>query len=147
MGNTNNKVCTINNIRVGDIIYITLSRKDGLIVKWPHKTRRKYIVILGHDSDTLFLGYLLINSKSNKQRFPAISSSQYLLKRNIYPNILNYDSWLDCSEIFEIEISNFNYKIIRKAGQLTIQDLAGVLDLLKSSELISEEQKERFGII
>lgn len=135
-------------INVGDIIYVPLDEDDGLILKDGYKERRKYIVVIGFTPEGIAVGVLLINSKINSSKYSQeLMACQYpLLVRN-YKHILDYDSWLDCSDIFEIP----KLKIAGKGGQLkgTLldEDKEFIFRFLRETDVFDNATKKRYGII
>lgn len=135
-------------IKVGDIIYVPLDEEDGLILKNGYKERRKYIVIIGFTPDGIAVGALLINSKiAPTKHSKELFDCQYPLQARHYQSILAYDSWLDCSDIFEIH----KLKICEKKGiikgKLTEEDKGRVMDFLKETDVFDNATKRRYGII
>lgn len=105
----------MSSVKVGDIIYVSLNEEDGLILKDGYDSRRKYIVVIGFTPEGVAIGALLINSKiDSSKRTEELLNCQYLLLVCNYRNILDYDSWLDCSDIFELS----KLKITEKNGNL-----------------------------
>lgn len=99
----NKEKVDISSVKVGDIIYVSLDEEDGLILHNGYKDRLKYIVIIGFTPEGVAVGALLVNSKIDpSKRSPELSNCQYPLLHRNYNHILDYDSWLDCSDIFEI---------------------------------------------
>ena len=105
----------MSSVKIGDIIYVPLDEEDGLILKNGYDDRKKYIVIIGFTPEGVAIGALLINSEiDSSKRSEELLNCQYpLLVRN-YRSILDYDSWLDCSDIFELS----KLKITEKDGKL-----------------------------
>lgn len=105
----------MSSVKVGDIIYVSLNEEDGLILKDGYDSRRKYIVVIGFTPEGVAIGALLINSKiDSSKRTEELLNCQYPLLVCNYRNILDYDSWLDCSDIFELS----KLKITEKNGNL-----------------------------
>lgn len=145
---SNAEKVNISSVKIGDIIYVPLDEEDGLVLKDGYNTRKKYIVIIGFTSEGVAVGALLINSKIDpSKRTQELLGCQYPLLHRHYPTILDYDSWLDCSDIFELS----GVKIIRKNGLLkgclTDDDRERVMAFLKETDVIDNITKRRFGII
>ena len=105
----------MSSVKVGDIIYVSLNEEDGLILKDGYDSRRKYIVVIGFTPEGVAIGALLINSKiDSSKRTEELLNCQYPLLVCNYRNILDYDSWLDCSDILELS----KLKITEKNGNL-----------------------------
>lgn len=139
----------MSSVKIGDIIYVPLDEEDGLILKNGYDDRKKYIVIIGFTSEGVAIGALLINSEidSSKKRSEELLNSQYpLLVRN-YRSILDYDSWLDCSDIFELSKLKITEKDGKLKGCLTPEDRERVMAFLKETEVFDNATKKRYGII
>lgn len=65
-------------------------------------------------------------------------------KREVYPEFLDYDSYVDCGELFSIPIDRL--KQGEFFGFLTDEDRNGIFDLLETSDIFSTKQKKRYGI-
>lgn len=131
---------------IGDIAYMTLRRSDGLVLKDGYATRRKYVVIVGFTSEGNAVGALLINShiawiKSSGE----LLDYQYPIKRTSYVEFLDYDSWIDCSELFEIQSDRIKDESI--VGHLIDEDLSYVMECLKECPFIGNTEKKMFGLI
>lgn len=139
----------MSSVKIGDIIYVPLDEEDGLILKNGYDDRKKYIVIIGFTPEGVAIGALLINSEidSSKKRSEELLNSQYpLLVRN-YRSILDYDSWLDCSDIFELSKLKITEKDGKLKGCLTPEDKERVMAFLKETEVFDNATKKRYGII
>ena len=139
----------MSSVKIGDIIYVPLDEEDGLILKNGYDDRKKYIVIIGFTPEGVAIGALLINSEidSSKKRSEELLNSHYpLLVRN-YRSILDYDSWLDCSDIFELSKLKITEKDGKLKGCLTPEDRERVMEFLKETEVFDNATKKRYGII
>lgn len=138
----------MSSIKVGDIIYVPLDEEDGLILKDGYKERRKYIVIIGFTPEGIAVGALLINSEIDpSKRSQELLDCQYPLQARYYRNVLDYDSWLDCSDIFEIPNLKITDKDGKMKGSLTEEDRERVMDFLKETDVFDNATKRRYGII
>lgn len=138
----------ISSINVGDIIYVPLDEEDGLTLKKGYKERLKYIVIIGFTPDGVAVGVLLINSKIDpSKRSPELYACQYTLLHRNYSHILNYDSWLDCSDILEIPKLKITKKDGKIKGRLTEDDKERVMTFLKETDVFDNVTKRYYGII
>lgn len=138
----------MSSVKVGDIIYVPLDEEDGLILKDGYKDRLKYIVIIGFTPEGVAVGALLINSEIDpSKRSPELLDCQYPLLHRDYNHILDYDSWLDCSDIFEIPKLKITDKDGKMKGCLTEEDKERVMDFLKETDVFDNVTKRRYGII
>lgn len=138
----------MSSIKIGDIIYVPLDEEDGLKLKNGYKDRKKYIVIIGFTPEGIAIGALLINSEIDpSKRSEELLNCQYpLLVRN-YRSILDYDSWLDCSDIFELSKSKITEKNGKLKGCLISEDKERVMQFLKDTDVLDNATKKRYGII
>lgn len=138
----------ISSVKIGDIIYVPLEESDGLTLKNGYSTRRKYIVIIGFTSEGVAVGALLINSKIDpSKRSQEFLECQYPLLHKNYPAILKYDSWLDCSDIFELSGIKITQRNGLLKGRLTEDDRERVITFLIETDVIDNITKRRFGLI
>lgn len=131
----------------GDIVEMELDENDGITLDGQYETRRKYIVIIGVTSKGDIYGAYLINSKINFIKNNDIMKNyQYILLKVDYPELLKYDSYLDCSELFPINKKKIIARKAKRRGALLEKDLNNVVKITKSSEFLSKEQKRKFGL-
>lgn len=134
-------------IAVGALIRTILSEADGLTFKDGRKEKPKRLIVIGVDRENaLCFGSVLVNTKMNPQaQFSAeYLTAQYELKQEDYPDFLDYNSFVDCGELFSIPIERL--KRGEFFGFLTDADREGIFDLLETSDLFSTKQKKRYGI-
>ena len=139
---------SVRKLKIGDIIYIPLDREDGLILKGKYNTRKKYVVIIGFTPEGKAVGSLLVNSNIDpSKQSKELMDCQYPLSLKNYPDILEYSSWLDCSDIFEIS----NTKIINRKsllkGTLIEEDIERVMQLLRETDVFDNVTKRSYGIL
>lgn len=133
------------NLARGSVIYIPLSAEEGLIVTGGYKERNKYVTIIGTTADGFVIGSLLINTDPHDAT-PELGACQFPLKLKDYPSILDYDSWLDCSQLFRIA----KKKVLSRGGycgSIISSDWDLILPFLRETEAISNREKREFGII
>lgn len=134
-------------LKIGDIIYVSLDEEDGLILKGRFKDRNKYIVIIGFTPEGIAIGALLINSEiDSSKRTEELLNCQYPLIARNYRGILNYDSWLDCSDIFELSKLKIMEKKGKLKGCLIPEDKERVIQFLKETDVFDNATKKRYGI-
>ena len=134
-------------IAVGALIRTMLSETDGLVLKNGRTEKPKRLVVIGVDHEqALCFGSVLVNTKLNpKAQYSAeYLSAQYELKQENYPEFLDYNSFVDCGELFSIPVERL--KQGEFFGFLTDEDLNGIFDLLETSDIFSTKQKKRYGI-
>ena len=124
-----------------------LSESDGLVFKNGRTEKPKRLVVIGLDHEqALCFGSVLVNTKLNsKAQYSAeYLTAQYELKQENYPEFLDYNSFVDCGELFSIPIERL--KQGEFFGFLTDEDRNGIFDLLETSDIFSTKQKKRYGI-
>ena len=139
----------MSSVKIGDIIYVPMDEEDGLILKNGYDDRKKYIVIIGFTPEGVAIGALLINSEidSSKKRSEELLNCQYPLLARNYSSILDYDSWLDCSDIFELSKLKITEKDGKLKGCLTPEDRERVIEFLKETDVFDNATKKHYGII
>ena len=96
-------VASRDDLNVGDIVYQTLDRNDGLTLTGDYVTRNKYFVIVGKNSKGDAIGLCLVNSNLDFYKdVPQMQKFQYILKHADYPTVLTKDSRLDCAVLFVV---------------------------------------------
>jgi hypothetical protein len=138
----------MSSIKVGDIIYVPLDEEDGLTLKKGYKDRLKYIVIIGFTPEGVAVGALLINSEIDPSNHSKeFLNCQYPLHFRNYREILDYDSWLDCSDIFEISKLKIKDKDGKMKGRLIDEDRERIMEFLKETDVFDNATKKHYGII
>ena len=88
-----------NDVQLGDVYKIELSKADGIIPKNGYNTRYKFFVVLGFDEQGNIYGGILFNSKIN-QNLPTLIKEYHMpILAKDYP-FLTHDSFLNCTKIF-----------------------------------------------
>ncbi|MDE6553267.1 MAG: hypothetical protein K2K98_09970 [Muribaculaceae bacterium] len=142
------ELADMSSVKVGDIIYVPLDEEDGLTLTQGYDTRRKYIVIIGFTPEGVAIGALLINSAIDpSKRSSEMMDCQYPLLLRHYPDILDYDSWLDCSDIFELSKEKISERKGKLKGCLIDDDRTRVLDFLRETDVFDNITKRRFGLL
>lgn len=144
---TESNEVTEEKIEIGSLIIAVLSVEDGLTFKNGQTEKPKRIVIVGFDKvKQLAYGAVLVNTKmSPKSAYSdEYMASQYLLKQETYPEFLDYDSYLDCGELFSLPL----HKLLagKYCGCLTESDRKYIFDILETTETLTTKEKKRFGI-
>jgi hypothetical protein len=134
-------------IAVGALIRTVLSEVDGLTFKDGRKEKPKRLVVIGVDREyALCFGSVLVNTKMNPQAQYSAEylTAQYELKQEDYPEFLDYNSFVDCGELFSIPVERL--KQGEFFGFLNDADREGIFDILETSDIFSTKQKKRYGI-
>ena len=141
------KQITDNSFSTGKVLKMALTEDDGVVLRDNAKERYKFFSVIGQDKDKGLVGSLLINSNVNENviNTKELQDCQFPLRKKDY-DFLSYDSYLDCSELFELD----KIKIKRtgtEEGELTQKDRVLVLEHLRDSEFISTKLKKRYNMI
>lgn len=134
-------------ITVGSLIRTLLSENDGLTFKDGRKEKPKRLIVIGVDRETaLCFGSILVNTKPSPKAYLSEEylTAQYELKQIDYPEFLQYNSYVDCGELFSIPIDRL--KQGEFFGYLTDADREAIFDILETSDIFSTKEKKRYGI-
>ena len=138
---------TMEKLVQGALVRAVLSVKEGLKFKDGRTDKPKRIVIIGVDSNNgLCYGTILINTKQNPRSYYSDEyfAAQYCLRKEDYPDFLDYDSYVDCSNLFAIPLS-----VLERGeyfGVLNPTDKSEIINILETTETIETSVKKRFGI-
>jgi hypothetical protein len=140
-------VASRDDLKVGDIVFQTLDRNDGLTLTSDHATRNKYFVIVGKNSKGDAIGLCLVNSNLDFYKdVPEMQKFQYILKQADYPAVLTKDSRLDCAVLFPMKARKSVAVKARVVGHLTETDEKVVLPLVASCGFIDEHVRKVFRL-
>jgi hypothetical protein len=115
-------------------------------------THSKYVILVSKNEVKLLLAYVLINTEINDNVFP----SEYLKSLHVKIDkkrhtFLSYDSWVNCSEIKEIEslkvIKLLKDKPERVLGNVHIDILKKIHSTITIAKTINAATKKKFGFL
>jgi hypothetical protein len=141
------RVKSIADLTIGTVVYVEKDKNDGLTLTSGYTTRLKYVVVAGAKSDKKEVCAVLMNTDADYSDDPTWRADQYLLLQRDYPGILDYDSWLDCTDPKTLTVRKLKAKKAEVKGHLTDDDLKAVMSKLKNSEFISTHLKKIYGIL
>jgi hypothetical protein len=136
----------IEDLKVGDIIYYDMDRADGIVPTLGYDSRLKYVVVAGSKSNFKEVCAVLINTDNDHSLAPDWQAEQYLIKQEDYPNILDHDSWIDCTDPKELKVSKIKAKEAEKRGCLNARDLANIMKHLNENGFIEPHIRKVYGI-
>lgn len=136
----------IEDLHVGDIVYYDMDVADGIVPTPGYKTRLKYVIVAGAKSNSKEVCAVLINTDNEYSSAPDWQAEQYQIKQADYPEVLDHDSWIDCTDPKELKVSKIKAKKAEKKGQLNPRDLANVMKHLKTNAFISPHIRKVYGI-
>ena len=119
---------------------------DGITLINGYVSRLKYVVIAGAKSNLKEVCAVLINSDNDHSLAPDWQAEQYLIRQDDYPEILDRDSWIDCTDPKELKVSKIKAKKAEKKGHLNDGDLANVMKHLKENDFIDNHTRKVYGI-
>lgn len=135
-------------LHVGDILSLEMDEKDGLKLRGKYKTRDKFVVVIGINSKGDAIGALLINSEIDYTKdTPELKPYQYPIKQEKYPEVLAYDSWLDCTDLFLLKSKKIVAKKAEFKCRIQEDDFSKVLGLVRDYEGIDRHLKVKYGIV
>lgn len=124
-------------IEIGNVYHVRLTNKHSVHTR-DKEYRDKFVVIVGKDVDSYY-GILLINTK------PGVpQTEQYELKCSSY-RYLDHNSFVNCSCIKHIDRKTMLSG--ESKGKLCDEDFQLIIDCVKSSKLITNKDKKRYGLI
>lgn len=136
----------IQDLNIGDIIYYDMDKADGIVPNLGYNSRLKYVVVAGAKSNAKEVCAVLINSENNHSPAPDWQAEQYLIRQVDYPEVLDHDSWIDCTDPKELKVSKIKAKNAEKKGHLNNQDLINVMKHLKENSFIDPHTRKVYGI-
>ena len=145
--NAEKVVASRDDLNVGDIVYQTLDRNDGLTLTGEYATRNNFFVIVGKNSKGDAIGLCLVNSNIDFYKdVPQMQKFQYILKQADYPEVLTKDSRLDCAVLFPMKARKSVAVKAKVVGHLTEADEKAVLPLVASCGFIDEHVRKVFRL-
>ena len=134
-------------LKPGALLITTLTPHDGLILNNNKNPRKKRLVVIGVDKNSeKVYGSVLVNTHlSPMSEYSAEHlAAQYELSSDVYPSFLRYNSYIDCGELFEIDID----KLLSGEyhGELTEEDKQAVWDILETTDTLTTKQKKKYNI-
>ena len=133
-------------IKCGSVFKMVFYPHEGVKPKYhDQESRTKYFVILGCDSENVYVGVTLINSEINKKMARIISQYQHCINSEKYDFLNGKSRYIDCYNIKSIS----KLRIIKEAsyiGYIEQDDLTQVCQLLRQSPVIDARTLQQFGL-
>jgi len=129
---------------------LTLGAVFKILSEITNPPKEKFVVIIGVDNDKAVVGHLFINSKINiKIAFsPELRSMHLSLSQDQY-SFLKHDSYLDCSNIQEIDKNMFeriiNNNLSAYQGALNQPNIDVMKYMITKASTIPLKIKKRYG--
>ena len=131
-------------VRLGDVYKIELSRADGIIPKNGYDIRDKFFVVLGFDEQGNVYGGIVFNSKINQNLPTSIKDYHMPISAKDYP-FLSHDSFLNCTKIFSVTSTHL-WKG-EKLGTINTDDFDLIRSTVCSYPNAVPLDLKRFGLI
>lgn len=131
-------------VQLGDVYKIELSKADGIIPKNGYDTRKKFFVVLGFDEQGNVYGGILFNSKINQNLPVSIKDYHMPISAKAYP-FLSHDSFLNCTKIFSVTSTHL-WKG-EKLGTINTTDFELICSTVCSYPNAVPRELKRFGLI
>lgn len=133
----------IENVRIGDVISISLGIYDGIHPKDGYPERRKFFIVLGICNGYMLLGGVVINSVIN-MRLPKVIRLYHIpIESEKYP-FLKYDSYVDCSTLIKPRFSRLKSAFL--LGRRDDADMSEILSRIRTSPGIAPIDLDLFGL-
>ena len=126
----------------------------AVLCRYTHQTKPpkiKRIVIIGINKDSACVGYLFINSKINFliKKNPNLYNLQLFLSQKNCP-YLKYNSYLDCSHIYELGLDDMKREFMSNPeiyiGQMSDSYIIKTKRKARSANTIENKLKKRYGL-
>lgn len=131
-------------VQLGDVYKIELSKADGIIPKNGYDTRDKFFVVLGFDEQGNVYGGILVNSKIN-QNLPTLIKEYHMpILAKDYP-FLTHDSFLNCTKIFPATSTHLMKG--EKLGTINTTDFELICNTVCSYPDANPHKLKIFGLI
>lgn len=133
-----------NDVQLGDVYKIELSKGDGIIPKNGYDTRNKFFVVLGFDERGNVYGGIVFNSKINQNLPTSIKDYHMPISAKDYP-FLSHDSFLNCTKIFTA--TSMHLMKGEKLGCINTADFELICSTVCSYPNAVPYELKRFGLI
>lgn len=131
-------------VQLGDVYKIEMSRENGITPKNGYDTRNKYFVVLGFDDQDNVFGGIIFNSNINKYIPTNIKDYHMPISAKDYP-FLSHNSFLNCTKIFSVTLMHlFKGK---KIGTISTTDFELIHSTVCSYPDAEPRELKRFGLI
>ena len=106
LNNDSIKAIAKNTVKVGDVYRIKMDERNGIKPKGGDKSRNKYFIVLGFDSEGNAYGGVIINSEINPNIPQSMKNCHLHIECSKY-SFLDHDSYVDCSKLKIANIEKF----------------------------------------
>ena len=132
LNNDSIKAIAKNTVKVGDVYRIKMDERNGIKPKAGDKSRNKYFIVLGFDSEGNAYGGVIINSEINP---------------NIPQSMKNCHLHIECSKYSFLKIANIEkFGKWQYLGFFSLEDVQLITTTIQGSPNETKEHLAMFGL-
>jgi len=143
LNNDSIKAIAKNTVKVGDVYRIKMDERNGIKPKAGDKSRNKYFIVLGFDSEGNAYGGVIINSQINPNIPQSMKNCHLHIECSKY-SFLDHDSYVDCSKLKIANIEKFGKW--QYLGFFSLEDVQLITTTIQSSPNETKEHLAMFGL-
>lgn len=143
LNNDSIKAIAKNTVKVGDVYRIKMDERNGIKPKAGDKSRNKYFIVLGFDSEGNAYGGVIINSQINPNIPQSMKNCHLHIECSKY-SFLDHDSYVDCSKLKIANIEKFGKW--QYLGFFSLEDVQLITTTIQGSPNETKEHLAMFGL-
>ena len=143
LNNDSIKAIAKNTVKVGDVYRIKMDERNGIKPKAGDKSRNKYFIVLGFDSEGNAYGGVIINSEINPNIPQSMKNCHLHIECSKY-SFLDLDSYVDCSKLKIANIEKFGKW--QYLGFFSLEDVQLITTTIQGSPNETKEHLAMFGL-
>ncbi|WP_294590335.1 hypothetical protein [uncultured Phocaeicola sp.] len=143
LNNDSIKAIAKNTVKVGDVYRIKMDERNGIKPKAGDKSRNKYFIVLGFDSEGNAYGGVIINSEINPNIPQSMKNCHLHIECSKY-SFLDHDSYVDCSKLKIANIEKFGKW--QYLGFFSLEDVQLITTTIQGSPNETKEHLAMFGL-
>ena len=143
LNNDSIKAIAKNTVKVGDVYRIKMDERNGIKLKAGDKSRNKYFIVLGFDSEGNAYGGVIINSEINPNIPQSMKNCHLHIECSKY-SFLDHDSYVDCSKLKIANIEKFGKW--QYLGFFSLEDVQLITTTIQGSPNETKEHLAMFGL-
>lgn len=127
----------------GEVFYVELTERDGLVLKGAYNTRKKYLVILGYNREIDSVCGVLLNSSNHAYISRYTEAYNHKIDFTQYHQFLKKETYADCTQLVKISLSRLEGCFV---GRLTDSDTTAILKLIWNNPFLHDTDLINFNI-
>ena len=143
LNNDSIKAIAKNTVKVGDVYRIKMDERNGIKPKAGDKSRNKYFIVLGFDSEGNAYGGVIINSEINPNIPQSMKNCHLHIECSKY-SFLDHDSYVDCSKLKIANIEKFGKW--QYLGFFSLEDVQLITTTIQGRPNETKEHLSMFGL-